>query len=164
MNRKACCYGKTLLCISGERRKTHITSRSDLAERCSAPRQAGSRGCPPRLRRQNGFLLFKDLAGAPESKGGHHPAGCRSIHPCALLCLAGLYLKGGHCRGQKASLSPPLLPISIPLPELLPETESLSLDPHSLPGSAFQQAGKTGLPGAHLRTVAHSINRGEAAQ
>lgn len=43
---------KTLLCISGETRKIHITLKSDLEERCSALREAESRGCPPRLRRQ----------------------------------------------------------------------------------------------------------------
>lgn len=107
MNRKACCYGKTLLCISGERRKIHITFKTDLEERCWAPWEAGSRGCPPHLSRQNSFLLFKDLAGAPESKGGHHPAGCRSTYWCALLCLAGLYLEWPLQGTKSISLTSP---------------------------------------------------------
>lgn len=103
MHRKACCYGKTLLCISEERRKIHISLKSALEQRCSAPQEAGSRGCPPHLRRQNSSLLSKDLAGVAEK--GWAPSCWVQVH---LRCaLDGLHHKSGHCRGQKASLTSP---------------------------------------------------------
>lgn len=148
MNRKACCYGKTLLCISGERRKIHITLKGDLEQRCSVSQEAGSWGCPPHLRRQNSSLLFKALAGVPEK--GWAPSCWVQVHlPTRSPVPRRSHLNSGHCRGQKASLSPPLLAINIPQTQFLPKRESFSLDPHSLPGSAFQQEGKSGLPGAH---------------